>query len=50
MTGKYTEEEISKMSDLEIQEKLKVCPICWSKDHLCGECESQSESWRDEQY
>ena len=34
---------IDEMTELEIQQELKVCPICWSKDHLCGECEQFDE-------
>jgi len=44
----YTAEEINKMSDLEVQQKLKVCPICWSEDHVSGECEQYNPYEEDE--
>jgi len=36
---------IEEMTMLEIQQNFNVCPICWSKDHLCGECEQNNDIW-----
>ena len=40
------------MENLEIQEKFKVCPICWESDHLSGECERDQQGnyfWGEEE-